>query len=385
MNKLKYKICQLCAVDFTLNNFLLPLIDAMIKEGWIVDSVCSYGGYGEKLKNKGYRIRNINIPRSINLIKIVVAIYQLYNLFKKEKYDIVHVHTPIASLIARIASKLAGVKLVIYTAHGFYFDENMIRIKFYFFLYLEKLFGYFTNILFLQSEEDAEIARKFKIVPKQNIYTIGNGVNIEKFNPFTIRNSEQLRRKLKIPTNAFVVGCIARLVQEKGLVEFLDAARSICKEYKEVYFVIIGERLITDHNSNITKNIIIAKKEFKNNIKFLGLRNDIPELISIMDLYCLPSWREGMPRSIIEAMMMGKPVIATNIRGSREEVVNGHTGIIVPIKSSLALKKGMIKFIQNKKLSIDYGKEGRKRALKLFDEKKIIDLQIKILKKYLKM
>ena len=101
-----------------------------------------------------------------------------------------------------------------------------------------------------------------------------------------------------------------------------------------------------------------------------------------MDLYCLPSWREGMLRSIIEAMMMGKPVIATNIRGSREEVVNGYTGIIVPIKSSLALKKGMIKFIQNKKLSIDYGKEGRKRALKLFDEEnyRFTNKNIKIFK-----
>ena len=103
-----------------------------------------------------------------------------------------------------------------------------------------------------------------------------------------------------------------------------------------------------------------------------------------MDLYCLPSWREGMPRSIIEAMMMSKPILATNIRGSREEVVDKQTGLLIPIKSAKDLEYNMIKFIKNRKLCREYGVKGRKRALKLYDEAKVINLQIKLIKEQLK-
>lgn len=374
------KICQVCAVDFTLKNFLLPLIDGMKNEGWRVDAVCSHGDYVQGLKEKGYEIKNISIPRNLNPIKIVKSIYLLYKLFKFEKYDVVHTHTPIASIIARLAAKLSGIKLVIYTAHGFYFHDQMPRVKFYIFLYLEKIAALFTNILFTQSLEDALLAVEYNFLPKEKVYHIGNGVDVKKFNPNNFKNSSLLRLELKIPHDAFVIGCIARLVKEKGLIEFLKSAKEISDSFENVYFVIIGERLQSDHNSNIDRYILAAKKDMGKHIKFLGLREDVPRLLSIMDLYCLPSWREGMPRSIIEAMMMGKPVLATNIRGSREQVINNKTGILVSIKSSLELKNAMIELINNKNMSIEFGIKGRKRALELYNEDKIVNLQIKIIK-----
>ena len=375
------KICQLCAVDFTLKHFLLPLIDGMKKEGWKVEVVCSEGIYVKDLINSGYVIRNISIPRSLNLISIIKSIYLLYKLFNKEKYDIVHTHTPIASIIARIACKLSGVPLVIYTAHGFYFHENMPFLKLKFFILLERLAGLMTDLLFTQSYEDKQSAIKFKFLPKEKIFYIGNGVNTNKFNPYKIKNLDLIKNNNNIPKNSFVIGTICRLVKEKGLIEFLEAAEDISNTYDNVLFLIIGERLLSDHNESIEKNIIRIKKKLGKKIIFLGNRNDIPEIISVLDLYCLPSWREGMPRSIIEAMMMSKPVLATNIRGSREEVVNNKTGIIVQVNSRKELEKGMSEFITNKKKSIQYGKEGRKRALKLYDEEKVINLQIKIINK----
>ena len=345
-----------------------------------MDAVCSHGDYVQKKKKKGYEIKNISIPRNLNPIKIVKSIYLLYKLFKFEKYDVVHTHTPIASIIARLAAKLSGIKLVIYTAHGFYFHDQMPRVKFYIFLYLEKIAALFTNILFTQSLEDALLAVEYNFLPKEKVYHIGNGVDVKKFNPNNFKNSSLLRLELKIPHDAFVIGCIARLVKEKGLIEFLKSAKEISDSFENVYFVIIGERLQSDHNSNIDRYILAAKKDMGKHIKFLGLREDVPRLLSIMDLYCLPSWREGMPRSIIEAMMMGKPVLATNIRGSREQVINNKTGILVSIKSSLELKNAMIELINNKNMSIEFGIKGRKRALELYNEDKIVNLQIKIIK-----
>lgn len=378
------KICQLCAVDFTLKFFLLPLIDGMTKEGWQVEAVCSDGPYIKNLVQEGYNIKNIDIPRNLNLILIFSAIYNLYRLFKKEKYDIVHVHTPLASIIARIAAKLSGVKLIIYTAHGFYFHENMRPLKFYFFVILEKIFGFITDILFTQSFEDQQFAIKFNFLSKKKIFNIGNGVDINKFNPNNIKTKTLFKSKLMIPKGSFTIGLICRLVKEKGLLEFLNAAEKVSENFPHVYFVIVGERLKSDHNGSVEKQIIKTKTKIGKKILFLGNRNDVPQILSILDLYCLPSWREGMPRSIIEAMMMGKPVLATNIRGSREQIINQKTGVLVPVNSSISLEKEMINLIQDKKKCYKYGLAGRKRALKYYDEKKIINLQIQIIKSQIK-
>ena len=377
------KVCQLCAVDFTVEHFLTPLIHRMENENWKVHCVCSYGNYSEKLKKDGHHMININIPRSLNVFSILFAIFQLYKLFKKENYNMVHVHTPIASFIGRIAAKLSGIKCIIYTAHGFYFHENMSVLKFFIYLNIEKFLSKFTNIIFTQSLEDKKIAVEKKFLKKNLIYNIGNGVDSNLFNPKKYRHIYNIKKNLNIPKDSTVVGCIARLVKEKGIVEFLGAAIQISKKFSNVYFVLVGERLESDHNTNIEKHITDAKKFMNSKLVLTGYRTDIPELISIMDLYCLPSWREGMSRSIIEAMMMEKPILTTNIRGCREQVDHQITGLIVPIKSQEKLFCSMKYLIMNKKIRIKFGKLGRKKALKLYEEKNILELQMKIIKKYI--
>ena len=113
------KICQLCAIDFTLKKFIIPLVDGMVAEGWDVYSICSDGDYVPELRNQGYNIITVEISRSINPIKHIVTTAKLYKLFRKEKFDVIHVHTPVASLVGRLAAWLAGIPLIIYTAHGF--------------------------------------------------------------------------------------------------------------------------------------------------------------------------------------------------------------------------------------------------------------------------
>ena len=238
-----------------------------------------------------------------------------------------------------------------------------------------------TDLLFTQSYEDKQSAIKFKFLPKEKIFYIGNGVNTNKFNPYNIKNSDLIKNNNNIPKNSFVIGTICRLVKEKGLIEFLQAAEDISNTYDNVLFLIIGERLLSDHNESIEKNIVRIKKKLGKKIIFLGNRNDIPEIISVLDLYCLPSWREGMPRSIIEAMMMSLPVLATDIRGSREEVIHNKTGLLVPIKSPDLLAESIMKFITNPLWSKELGLAGRQRAIQYYDEKEVIKLQLKLIEK----
>jgi len=135
------KVCQLCAVDFSLKKFLLPLIDGMDRHGWEVTSVCSSGPYVEGLRRSGYRVETIPIARSYNPFLALRSVLMLVLFFRRERFHVLHTHTPVAALIGRIAGRLAGIPLVVYTAHGFYFHENMPSWKRSVFVLLERFGG----------------------------------------------------------------------------------------------------------------------------------------------------------------------------------------------------------------------------------------------------
>ena len=370
------KICQICAVDFTLKTFIVPLIDEQIKRGHDVVSVCSNGKHTEELKEAGYQLKSINISRNFNILHHLRSTYLIYKFLNENSFDVVHVHTPIAAMIGRLAAKFAKTPLVVYTAHGFYFHENMSFYKKYFYIYLEKIFGLFTHLLFTQSEEDAKTAIDYKLVPNGNIVAIGNGVNIKSFSLRKENISLKVRNALNIPKSAFVIGMVSRLVKEKGVEEFIKAAQILSKKDENCFFLIIGERQDHDHAGNVDNAISVGKEVLGNRLILTGYRSDIPDLLSVMNLFVLPSWREGMPRSIIEAMMMELPVLATDIRGSREEVLPNITGELIPIKSPEKLASSMQKFLKNKTWAKNLGIAGRERALKIYDEKNIINLQL---------
>jgi glycosyltransferase involved in cell wall biosynthesis len=177
---------------------------------------------------------------------------------------------------------------------------------------------------------------------------------------------------------------ICRLVKEKGVEEFIEAAKIVSNKDQNSYFLLVGERQTHDHAKSVDKIINQAKDEIGNRLILTGYRSDIPNLLSAMNLFVLPSWREGMPRSIIEAMMMQLPVLATNIRGSREEVLPNITGELVPIKSPKQLANSIYKFITQKSWAKNLGLAGRLRALEHYDENKVIRLQLEIINNTLK-
>jgi len=370
------KICQLCAVDFTLQKFLLRLIDGMESAGWNVTSVCSDGKSIDELRSKGYQIITVPISRSMNPIKHIFSIWNLIDLFRREKYDVIHVHTPVAALIARIAAKLTKIPLIVYTAHGFYFHDDMPSWKRNFHIALERFAGKYTDLLFTQSSQDAVTAVEEKIIEQDKVFVIGNGVNVSLYNPEKISKNNTLRKSFLIPDDAFVICMVGRLVKEKGVVEFLESAIRLAENNENVWFVLVGERLKSDHAIGVESVVQEAKKKLGNRLILTGLRQDIPSILWMVDLFCLPSWREGMPRTIIEAMMMAKPVIATDIRGSNEEVINEETGLLVPIRSPEKLAEAMQRCIDKPFWSKLLGIEGRKRALNLYDERNIVSYQV---------
>lgn len=371
------RVCQLCAVDFTLKHFLLPLIDGMQSHGWEVTAVCSDGPEIPGLRAKGYAVDTIPIARSLNVIKHAVAVVRLVCYFRQQRFDILHVHTPVAALVARVAAFLARVPVVVYTAHGFYFHDEMPAWKRRLFVSLERFAGRFTDLLFTQSSEDAETAIQERISPAADTLAIGNGVDAGRFDPSLIGDGRAMRRALGIPEEAFVIGIVARQVIEKGIMEFLEAAIAVAEKNTEIHILMVGERLESDHAGDVEAELERAGAALGKRLVATGARSDIPELLAAMDVFCLPSWREGMPRTIIEAMMMGKAVIATNIRGSREEVVPGETGLLVTTRSPEALAEAFLTLAGDRQKVASMGAKGRDRALALYDEAQVVALQIR--------
>lgn len=376
------KVCQVCAVDFTLDKFLLPLVDGMSLAGWKVTSVCSDGPAIASVRQRGYSVETLPIPRSLNPLRYPLPIWQLYKLFRRERFDIVHTHTPVAALLARIAARLAGIPLVVYTAHGFYFHDEMPRWKRRIFVTVEKLGGSLTDLLFTQSAEDALAAVREGIMPAEHVLAIGNGVDAARFDPSMLPSREEIRSSLGIPPDAFVVGMVGRLVAEKGVSEYLRAALLLAARYPNVFFLLTGERLASDHADPVDAALDSAQAALGSRLKLTGMRSDIPALMRAMDVFCLPSYREGMPRTIIEAMMSGLPVVATNIRGSREEVVEGETGLLVKTRDADALAHALASLVDDPAKMQRMGAAGRARALTCYDESSVVALQLAKIREY---
>jgi glycosyltransferase involved in cell wall biosynthesis len=369
------RVCQLCAVDFTLEHFLLPLIDGMQAQHWQVCAVCSDGPAVASLRARGYLIKTVPISRSLNPLAALTALVRLIRLFRRERFDLLHVHTPVAALIGRLAAWITGIPLVVYTAHGFYFHEGMPSWKYRLFVGLERMAGHCTDLLFTQSKEDARTAVMEGIMPEDRVLAIGNGVSLARFNPDG-HDPAAIRASLGIPVDACVIGLIGRQVREKGVVEFLQASWQVADKYPQVWILLIGGRLASDHAPGVSDAFQAARALLGERLVAPGLRTDIPEMLAAMDLFCLPSWREGMPRTIIEAMLMARPVVATDIRGSREEVVHEETGLLVPVKSADLLAGAIERMVQNPAWAKSLGEAGRHRATGLYDEAKVVALQI---------
>ncbi len=368
------KICQLCTVDFTLYHFLLPLMKGMREAGHDVVGVCTDGALLEPVREAGFRVETSPLARSVNPLRAINSVLGLYKLLRRERFDLVHVHTPAAAFVGRLAARLAGVPCIVYTAHGFYFHDRMAWPKRWLVIALEWLAGRFTHTLFTQSEEDAATALRLGLCRTGDVLAIGNGSDPARFRPGTGEEArQQLRASLGVDDAQAVIIMIGRLVAEKGYPELVEAMRSL-----DAQLWIVGERLPSDHARAIddTLRAIEEDPELGRKIKLLGYRTDVPELLRAGDIFVLPSHREGVPRSIIEAMLTGLPVVATNIRGSRELVVDGETGILVPVGAARDLSTALQRLIADGEARSRMGAAGLARAHNRYDEAKVIRRQL---------
>lgn len=316
------KALYVATVDVHIRTFHLPYLKLLHDNGYEVH-VATNGNEQFQYCDKKYQICIERNPFNINNLK---AIRELKNIIEREKYDLIHCHTPMGSVVARIAARKAAKKFntrVIYTCHGFHFYKGASIKNWLLFYPIEKWLSKYTNTLITINQEDFSLAmKKFKRRCKDIRYVPGVGVDSTKFEKkLSEENKNNLRKKLKILNKDFVLIYPARLCKDKNQKLLLDFMKII--NNKNVKLLLPGK---DEYNGFYQKYV---KENKINNIIFLGQREDIPDLLSISNLLVASSIREGFGINIVEALASKIPVIAVDNRGHREIVENDINGFII--------------------------------------------------------
>lgn len=364
------KVAVVTAIGATARAFLLPQIDAMRGQALEPFLVCSAGEDVESLRARGLRVATIPIPRSINPLTDLLSLWRLYRLFRVERPRIVHTHTPKAAFLGQISARLARVPIRINTVHGLFYVGQPRGAKRAIYKQLELLACRLATFVFCVSAEDVPVLQKY--LSADRIEATGNGIDLSRFDSasFTREDRDKLRDELAIPRSAFVVGVVARMVNEKGLRELMQAVAKVRRSGRDAWLLHVGpvDRSRGDEvTPDYAESVGIAGTS-----RFLGSRTDVNRIMAAMDIFCLPSYREGYPVSVIEAAAMGLPVITTNIRGCREAVIDGVNGLLVPAKEVEPLVAAIARLHDDVPLRRELAEGARKRAAECFDERRVV-------------
>lgn len=336
------KVLFTATVDSHILAFHIPYLKLFKDKGYEVH-VATNGN--EKIP---YCDKKIMIPFERNPFKLnnLKAIKKLRKVIESEHYDIIHTHTPMGSVVTRLAAKKARKKgtRVIYTAHGFHFFTGAPLINWCLFYPVEKHLSKYTDTLITINMEDYERAkRKFKKC-KDIQYVPGVGIDEKKFD-FKMSEKEkmELRKSLGLKKDDFVLIYPAELNKNKNQILLIEVIESIIKKYPNVKLLLPGKDSYDGHYQKI-----VAEKKLNNHIFFLGFRKDIPKLLKISDLAVASSLREGLAVNIMEAMCVGLPVIATDCRGQRELIENEENGYVIEYNKD-DFEEKILELYQNKK------------------------------------
>lgn len=362
------RIIHVTTIGITSYRALLAQCRYFREKGLEVGFIFSPSPEGEMLRRLQFPVKEIDINRKINPWSDYKSIHMISRYFSTVQPDIVHTHTSKAGVVGRVAARLAGVPKVIHTVHGFPFHPGMNRLKHLVYKQIERWMAGITDIMLSQSEEDVIAALKLGIKPRLGgLIHIGNGVDLTEFDPgsYSPRQRFRVKEDLSISVTDPVITMIGRMNREKGYHDLVEALHRVRDMPWQALFIGPDEGFLASVTHQIDQHGL------RDRIQILGQRKDITDLLAVTDIYVLPSYREGLPRSLIEAQSMAVPCVATDIRGCREVVEEGVTGFLITPGDSEALGEALHKLLDNSELRLRLGQEGRRRMSRCFDEAEV--------------
>jgi glycosyltransferase involved in cell wall biosynthesis len=334
-------------------------IEVLKSLGYEIHAAANYCDANDRLDELDIVSHPFDIQRSPFSLKNIKAYKELKQIMKSEKFDVVHCHSPMGGVLARLAAKAVGISHVIYTAHGFHFYKGAPLINWLVYYPVEKFLAKYTNVLITINQEDYSRAQKFKA--KKVVYVPGIGVDTEKFSDIYIDRNKK-RDESGITKDTFVILSVGELNKNKNHEVIIKAIAKL--NDPNVLYVICGQGDKEAYLKQLALSFGIADK-----VKFLGYRNDIAEIYKIADVFVFPSYREGLSVSLIETMSAGLPIICSLIRGNTDLIENDQGGYLVKpsdidgyvenikkIKNSTGLRAKMCRHNINKVKQYDKSK-----------------------------
>lgn len=368
------KVAHVTTIDMSLRYLLLNQLRSIQQAGYKVIGISSPGLDVPAIEAGGIRHIPLRMTRNpFTPVQDLKALWQLFRIIRRERFTIVHTHNPKPGFLGQIAAKMAGVPIIVNTLHGFYFHEHMHPGLRRFHITLEKIAARCSDVILSQNCEDIQTAIREGICPPERIKHLGNGIDVRRFDPDRPSSSDlaSKRDEVGIPEGARVVGFVGRLVREKGLLELLAAARIVREQVSNVRFLFVGR--VDTHKPDAVTPDMAQEYGIAGSCHFLGMRQDMSALYALMDVFVLPSHREGFPRAPMEASAMKVPCVVTDIRGSREAVEHGRNGLLVPLGDVQALADAIIRLLTDREKARRMGDEGRRMALERFDERLVFE------------
>jgi glycosyltransferase involved in cell wall biosynthesis len=384
MSESKKKLVRITTVPLSLDKILDGQLSFM-NNHYEVIAVSSEKEYLIRCaKNEGVRFKHIEMTRKITPIKDFISLIKLISFLKKERPLIIHSHTPKAGILAMLASKITNIPIRLHTVAGLPLMEEKGSKKKLLEL-IEKLTYSFSTFVFTNSNGLYKYIIDNNYVSKSKLKVIGNGssngVDVNYFSPTSVseKEKEKLKLSLGILENDFTFVFVGRIVADKGINELINAFDTISFQNNAIKLLLVGEQ--ESHLDPLNENTLKLISSNKNIIK-TGFQKDIRPFLAVSDALVFPSYREGFPNVIMQAGAMELPVIATNINGCNEIIVNEKNGVLIELKNNGAIVKAMVRLIEDEAFYKNLKSNARSMIVSRFERKVICE---KILYEYKEM
>ncbi len=367
-NKIMKKALLVTTVSGFVPQFEMNSVELLKRNGYEVHyatnyNIPFYGSDNSRLEGTGIIRHQIDFSRSPYSRQTLIAYKQLCRLMKEVEFDVVHCHTPMGSILARLAARKNKVKTVIYTAHGFHFFKGAPLINWLVYYFAEKLVARYTDVLITINQEDYKNALRFKLKKNGQVYMVpGVGIDTERYNDVQC-DVRKKRNLLGINEEAFVLLSVGELNRNKNHEIIIRALSQI--EHTDVAYLICGRG---DYEDNL--KMLVKEMSLENCVKLLGFRTDIDEICQMADLFVFPSFREGLPVSLMEAMSSGLPVLASKVRGNVDLIVNEENGYLLDPADASVWGKHILKMKSNEQIRCQIGLNNKK-TMKDYDKKEV--------------
>ncbi len=324
----------------------MPYLRGALARGWDVTLICPGGPNSEQAAREGVRWMPLGLTRTLDFVGDVTGSAQLLRDLVRGRFDVVHTHNAKVGLVGRVLAAVARAPVIVHTVHGMTWSLTTPEPKQTAYAVAERFSSLRTDAILTQSEEDTRTLVGRRVVPPERVTLIGNGVNLSRFNLDVIPETDRLavRAEAGAAEGDVLFVQAGRLVREKGFVELFEAFEQAHAEEPRVRLAVAGPR---DREKADAISDAVVERALRAGVTFLGDRTDMPAIFAACDVGVLVSWREGIPRVLMEASSLAKPLLVSDIRGCKEIVTGPERGLRVAVKDAGAIAKAMVELARD--------------------------------------